>query len=48
MSQNEGGAAVPATKKRLQCKGLGKFVKQERARIYIIRTCVVTLLCWRD
>ncbi|XP_047327343.1 small polypeptide DEVIL 6-like [Impatiens glandulifera] len=27
---------------------LGRFVRQQRARIYIIRRCIVTLLCWDD
>ncbi|WOH10692.1 hypothetical protein DCAR_0730162 [Daucus carota subsp. sativus] len=40
MAKNTGGAA--------KTKGLGRFMKQQRGRIYIIRTCVVMLLCWHD
>jgi hypothetical protein len=37
-----GGAAV-VVKKRLSRK-----VKEQRARLYIVRRCVSMLLCWRD
>ncbi|XP_052205801.1 small polypeptide DEVIL 4-like [Diospyros lotus] len=29
-------------------KGVGRIVKQQRAKLYIIRRCVVMLLCWHD
>ncbi|XP_074325182.1 uncharacterized protein LOC141662028 [Apium graveolens] len=48
MGKNNGGATATTTKKGLQSKGLGRFLKQQRGRIYIIRTCVVMLLCWHD
>ncbi|XP_073137346.1 small polypeptide DEVIL 3-like [Henckelia pumila] len=27
---------------------LGKFLKEQRGRVYIMRRCVEMLLCWRD
>ncbi|XP_024978355.1 uncharacterized protein LOC112515679 [Cynara cardunculus var. scolymus] len=33
---------------RPQSKGLGKFLKEQRGRLYIIKRCVVMLLCWHD
>ncbi|KAI4341490.1 hypothetical protein MLD38_026209 [Melastoma candidum] len=29
-------------------KEVGKFLKEQRGRLYIIRRCVVMLLCWQD
>ncbi|RLM91955.1 hypothetical protein C2845_PM08G14680 [Panicum miliaceum] len=29
-------------------RGLGKVVREHKARLYIIRRCVVMLLCWHD
>jgi len=28
--------------------GLSKVVREHKARLYIIRRCVVMLLCWHD
>ncbi|XP_057504777.1 small polypeptide DEVIL 4-like [Actinidia eriantha] len=43
---------MEGSKKRLtssrSSRGLGRFVEQQRARIYIMRRCVVMLLCWHD
>ncbi|XAR51558.1 hypothetical protein NMG60_11006219 [Bertholletia excelsa] len=39
---------VEDSKKRLGSKGLGRCLKQQRARLYIIRRCVIMLLCWHD
>ncbi|XP_031406906.1 uncharacterized protein LOC116215366 [Punica granatum] len=35
-------------RKLIPCKGLGRFLKEQRSRLYIIRRCVVMLLCWQD
>ncbi|KAH0888319.1 hypothetical protein HID58_050748 [Brassica napus] len=35
-------------KKRSICRRLGKYIKEQKGRIYIIRRCVVMLLCWHD
>ncbi|WZY80601.1 hypothetical protein YC2023_026985 [Brassica napus] len=35
-------------KKRSICRRLGKHIKEQKGRIYIIRRCVVMLLCWHD
>ncbi|PVH38622.1 hypothetical protein PAHAL_5G305700 [Panicum hallii] len=29
-------------------RGLSKVVREHKARLYIIRRCVVMLLCWHD
>ncbi|XP_022010703.1 uncharacterized protein LOC110910337 [Helianthus annuus] len=34
--------------RRSQSKRVGKFLKEQRGRLYIIKTCVVMLLCWHD
>ncbi|XP_022150640.1 uncharacterized protein LOC111018725 [Momordica charantia] len=36
------------TKRRVSSRGLGGVVREQRARLYIIRRCVVMLLCWHD
>ncbi|XP_029121867.1 small polypeptide DEVIL 4 [Elaeis guineensis] len=28
--------------------GLGRALREHKARLYIIRRCVVMLLCWHD
>ncbi|CAL1405420.1 unnamed protein product [Linum trigynum] len=30
------------------CGKLGKYLKQQQGRLYVIRRCVVMLVCWRD
>ncbi|XP_047957753.1 small polypeptide DEVIL 4-like [Salvia hispanica] len=37
-----------SSKKRLSSKKLGRFMKEQRGRLYIMRRCVVMLLCWHD
>ncbi|RAL50131.1 hypothetical protein DM860_007805 [Cuscuta australis] len=29
-------------------RGIGGVLREQRARLYIIRRCVVMLLCWHD
>uniref|UniRef100_A0A2P2P4C5 Uncharacterized protein n=1 Tax=Rhizophora mucronata TaxID=61149 RepID=A0A2P2P4C5_RHIMU len=29
-------------------KGLGKVLREGKGRLYLIRRCVVMLLCWSD
>lgn len=36
------------SKKKISSKGLGRFLKEQRGRLYIVRRCVVMLLCWQD
>jgi len=36
------------SKRRVSSKGLGAVLKEQRAKLYIIRRCVVMLLCWHD
>ncbi|KAL4609913.1 small polypeptide DEVIL 6-like [Castanea sativa] len=33
---------------RLSTRGLGGVLREQRAKLYIIRRCVVMLLCWHD
>ncbi|KAI3452121.1 hypothetical protein Pfo_008786 [Paulownia fortunei] len=41
-------ASVEGSKKRLPSRRLGRFLKEQRGRLYIMRRCVVMLLCWHD
>ncbi|KAF8005806.1 hypothetical protein BT93_K0171 [Corymbia citriodora subsp. variegata] len=41
-------AALESPKRKLSSKGLGGFMKEQRGSLYIIRSCVVMLLCWQD
>ncbi|XP_003535972.3 uncharacterized protein [Glycine max] len=36
------------SKRRLSSRGLGGALRQQRARLYIIRRCVVMLLWWHN
>lgn len=36
------------SKKRISSGKLGRFLKEQRGRLYIARRCVVMLLCWHD
>ncbi|PIA39574.1 hypothetical protein AQUCO_02600196v1 [Aquilegia coerulea] len=40
-------AAMRSSKRRLS-RGLGGVLREQRGRLYIIRRCVVMLLCWRE
>ncbi|XP_059655553.1 small polypeptide DEVIL 4-like [Cornus florida] len=42
-SNNIGG-----NKRRISSRGLGGVLREQRARLYIIRRCVVMLLCWHE
>ncbi|XP_073148597.1 small polypeptide DEVIL 4-like [Henckelia pumila] len=35
-------------KSKISSRGLGSIVREQRARLYIIRRCVVMLLCYHD
>ncbi|KAJ4710577.1 ROTUNDIFOLIA like [Melia azedarach] len=41
-------ATMGASKRRLSNRGLGGVLREQRAKLYIIRRCVVMLLCWHD
>ncbi|XP_055806154.1 small polypeptide DEVIL 4 [Solanum dulcamara] len=46
---NTGGASHDErSKKKMSSGRLGKFLKEQRGRLYIMRRCVVMLLCWHD
>ncbi|CAK8540897.1 unnamed protein product [Lathyrus oleraceus] len=39
---------IRGSKKKVSCKKLGGYLKEQKGRLYIIRRCVVMLLCWHD
>ncbi|KAL9424863.1 hypothetical protein AB3S75_031896 [Citrus x aurantiifolia] len=41
-------AAMKSSKKKISCTKLGGYLKEQKGRLYIIRRCVVMLLCWHD
>ncbi|KAH1139233.1 hypothetical protein AAZX31_10G193200 [Glycine max] len=43
-----GSPSMGGSKRRLSSRGLGGALRERRARLYIIRRCVVMLLCWHD
>ncbi|KAK4367673.1 hypothetical protein RND71_011465 [Anisodus tanguticus] len=49
MKGNNGANKVDESKKRISSsRKLGRFLKEQRGRLYIVRRCVVMLLCWHD
>ncbi|XP_021668205.1 small polypeptide DEVIL 3-like [Hevea brasiliensis] len=36
------------SKKKISCRSLGGYLREQKARLYIIRRCIVMLLCWHD
>ncbi|XP_017222012.1 small polypeptide DEVIL 4 [Daucus carota subsp. sativus] len=48
MKMMSNGNSKGASKRRIASKGLGGVLRQQRARLYIIRRCVVMLLCWHE
>ncbi|KAH1129669.1 hypothetical protein J1N35_001047 [Gossypium stocksii] len=47
-SSSSGAAAMGETKKKVSCRKLGGYLRQQKGRLYIIRRCVVMLLCWHE
>ncbi|KAH1138001.1 hypothetical protein AAZX31_10G123100 [Glycine max] len=43
-----GSPSMGGSKRRLSSRGLGGALRQQRARLYIIRRCVVMLLWWHN
>jgi len=42
-------SSMAGSKRRISSnRGLGGVLREQRARLYIIRRCVVMLLCWHD
>ncbi|XP_022867483.1 uncharacterized protein LOC111387174 [Olea europaea var. sylvestris] len=42
------GSNLGSSKRRIASRGLGGALREQRAKLYIIRRCVVMLLCWHD
>ncbi|KAK8515031.1 hypothetical protein V6N13_121980 [Hibiscus sabdariffa] len=40
--------ATPASKRCAFTRKCAKLVREQRARFYIMRRCVIMLICWRD
>ncbi|XP_074372420.1 small polypeptide DEVIL 1-like [Apium graveolens] len=36
------------SKQKFQYKGFGRYLKEQRGRLYIVRRCIVILVCWED
>ncbi|XP_021847090.1 small polypeptide DEVIL 2-like [Spinacia oleracea] len=36
------------SEKRMSSRKLGRFLREQRGRLYIIRRCIVMLLCSQD
>ncbi|XP_054785673.1 small polypeptide DEVIL 3 [Prosopis cineraria] len=46
---NSGSRVRPGSKKKVSsCRRLGGYLREQKGRLYIIRRCVVMLLCWHD
>ncbi|KAL2904998.1 Virion host shutoff protein [Bienertia sinuspersici] len=40
--------SMGGSKRKFVNHGLSDMVREQRARLYIIRRCVVMLLCWHE
>lgn len=43
-------ATMKGSKKKMSCscRSLGGYLREQKGRLYIIRRCIVMLLCWHD
>ncbi|XP_019068165.1 small polypeptide DEVIL 4-like [Solanum lycopersicum] len=41
-------ATYENSKKRISSGKLGRFLKEQRGRLYIMRRCIIILICWHD
>ncbi|XP_019101030.1 PREDICTED: uncharacterized protein LOC109132971 [Camelina sativa] len=41
-------SGIGGTKRKMWSRGVGGVVREQKAKLYIIRRCVVMLLCWHD
>lgn len=41
-------ATVEGSKKKMSCRRLGGYLREQKGRLYIIRRCIVMLVCWHD
>uniref|UniRef100_A0A2C9WK41 Uncharacterized protein n=1 Tax=Manihot esculenta TaxID=3983 RepID=A0A2C9WK41_MANES len=41
---------MKGSKKKMSCsnRSLGGYLREQKGRLYIIRRCIVMLLCWHD
>ncbi|KAK8674153.1 hypothetical protein V6N13_112449 [Hibiscus sabdariffa] len=47
-STSSAAEAMGESKKKVSCRRLGGYLRQQKGRLYIIRRCAVMLLCWHD
>ncbi|XP_057485414.1 small polypeptide DEVIL 4-like [Actinidia eriantha] len=40
--------SMGGSKRRIASRGFGGVLREQRAKLYIIRRCVVMLLCWHE
>ncbi|XP_041003611.1 uncharacterized protein LOC121249036 [Juglans microcarpa x Juglans regia] len=48
MSRKISSETMRDSKRKVFCRKLGGYLKEQKGRLYIIRRCVVMLLCWHD
>ncbi|CAN0928933.1 Small polypeptide DEVIL 1 [Linum grandiflorum] len=48
MSRSSTESSSSSKKRMISCGRLGRYLKQQQGRLYIIKRCVVILLCARD
>ncbi|XP_063945394.1 small polypeptide DEVIL 4-like [Daucus carota subsp. sativus] len=41
-------SSIRDSKQKFEYKGFGGYIKEQRGRLYIVRRCIVMLLCWED
>ncbi|XP_057753289.1 small polypeptide DEVIL 3-like [Arachis stenosperma] len=48
MRRGSSSSSSSSSKKKVSCRRLGGYIREQKGRLYIIRRCVVMLLCWHD
>ncbi|XP_050383767.1 small polypeptide DEVIL 4-like [Argentina anserina] len=47
-SESSSSSSNGNKRSKVSSRGLGGYLRQQKGRLYIIRRCVVMLLCWHD
>ncbi|XP_019059031.1 PREDICTED: uncharacterized protein LOC109117025 [Tarenaya hassleriana] len=42
------GSSVGGSKRKMWSRGVSGVIREQRSKLYIIRRCVVMLICWHD
>ncbi|KAL9166439.1 hypothetical protein ABFS82_05G029400 [Erythranthe guttata] len=48
MNSGSSNSSSSSKRSRISSRGLGGVLREQRAKLYIIRRCVVMLLCYHD